>query len=108
MEELDQVDENDSIIGVTDKHAAHEKNLIHRVSAVYVFTSSGELIVQIHKDSGGLYDHSVGGHVKKGESYEAAAHREAEEELGIKQDLNHVVTFFGDDGVRAHMYSVFE
>lgn len=98
MELLDQVNEKDEVIGTTNKAEAHEKGLVHRVAAVYAFNSKGELLVQhrnINKD--GLLDHSVGGHVKQGESYADAAKREAFEELGITKPLSLLGTFYSDE-----------
>lgn len=106
MELIDLVDINDNVIGVTDKPTAHAKKQIHRVAAVYVFNSAGQLYVQVHKSSGGLYDHSVGGHLSKGENYEAAAVREAEEELGILQPLTNHAVFYSDEGKYLHMFGL--
>ena len=108
MELFDLVDEKDNVIGVTDKPTAHSSKQLHRVAAVYVFNAAGELYVQVHKSSGGLYDHSVGGHVSQGETYAIAAGREAEEELGIKQPLNQLAVFYSDEGVYLHMFGLFE
>ncbi|MBU6501113.1 MAG: NUDIX domain-containing protein [Patescibacteria group bacterium] len=83
MEEtIDRVDLNDKVIGLTTVRESHEKAYIHRVAAVYVFTPDRELIIQKRKDNG-LLDHSAAGHVASGESYEIAAGRELQEELGI-------------------------
>lgn len=108
MELFDLIDKNDNIIGTTDKSTAHANRQLHRVAAVFVFNDVGELYVQVHKQSKGLYDHSVGGHVSKGETYTIAAHREAEEELGIKQTLNYLSTFHSDEGTYLHMFGLFE
>lgn len=82
----DLVDENDQVIGTTDKATSHTTGQLHRVAAVFVFNQKGELYIQVHK-SDGKWDHSVGGHVTKGETYAQAAKREAHEELGITQPL---------------------
>ncbi len=107
MELFDLVDTDDSVIGTTDKVEAHENNLLHRVAAVFVFNDQGKLYVQVHKKSGGLYDHSVGGHVSQGEDYGEAAHREAREELGITQPLTHLATFYSDEGTMKHMFGLY-
>lgn len=108
MELFDLVDEDDNVVGTTDKATAHGSKQLHRVAAVYVFNDKGELYVQVHKSSGGLYDHSIGGHVSQGETYAGAAQREADEELGIKQPLNELVTFYSDEGIYLHMFGLFE
>ena len=107
MEKLDLVDKNDNIVGVTTKDEAHEFGYIHRVAAVFVFTPDGKLYIQEHIKTGNRYDHSVGGHVLRGESYDDAAKREAAEELGITDPLTKVTTFLSDDG-RGHMFGLYE
>jgi isopentenyldiphosphate isomerase len=106
IEEFDLVDRNDNVIGSTDKVTAHSKKQLHRVAAVYVFNEKGELYVQVHWDRG-LYDHSVGGHVSKGEAYEVGAAREAQEELGITQPLKKLSVFYSDEGSYLHMFGLF-
>ena len=83
---LDEVDLRDCPTGrrVT-KQEAHNSRLIHRCVAIYVFDAQGRLYVQVHKKSGGLLDHSVGGHVDSGENYLIAAKREGKEELGLQK-----------------------
>lgn len=108
MEKIDLIDRQDNVIGVTDTKKAHQEKQLHRLAAVYVFNDKGQLYVQVHKSSGGLLDHSVGGHVSFGESYEVAAAREAEEELGIKQPLNYLSTFYSDEVTYLHMFGLFE
>lgn len=108
MELFDLIDENDVVIGITNKQEAHAQHLPHRVAAVFVFNHSGELYMQVHKKSGGKLDHSVGGHVLRGESYANAAKREAAEELGINQPLIKVVKFYSDSGSYAHMIQLYE
>ncbi|HEX8227459.1 MAG TPA: NUDIX domain-containing protein [Candidatus Saccharimonadales bacterium] len=108
MELFDLVDKDDIVIGTTDKPTAHAQGLLHRVAAVYVFNENGELYVQVHKGSGGLLDHSVGGHVSKGEDYATAASREAMEELGLTQPLQFLSTFYSDEGAYQHMFGLYE
>lgn len=105
-EQLIQVDEKDNIIGQTTKKEAHENHLIHRVSAVYVFNHKGELLLQ-HRREDGLVEHSVGGHVRFGETYYQAAKRELSEELGIVARLTKVGNFFSDREYR-HYFTLFK
>jgi len=109
MELFDLVDKQDVVIGVTNKEKAHTTGELHRVAAVYVFDKQGRLYVQVHKKSGGLYDHSVGGHISQGETYEQGAQREAEEELGITQPLEQIAVFYSDENeTMQHMFGLFE
>jgi isopentenyldiphosphate isomerase len=90
-EDLDVIDEKDHPTGKVVKYSvAHRENILHRVAAVLVFRPNNKLIVQAHKHHGRRLDHSVGGHVMAGESYEAAAKREMEEELGLKIPIKEV------------------
>lgn len=92
MEIVDRVDKNDKIIGQTTKEEAHKNAYIHRVSAVFCFNPERKLLVQQRKKDG-LLDHSVGGHVGLGETYEMAAEREMKEELGILKISRRSVSF---------------
>lgn len=71
-------------------------DLIHRVVHVFVFNSGKELFLQkrsMVKDvAPGKWDTSVGGHVNPGETPEAAAIRELNEELGIT--ANHLTFLY--------------
>ncbi|MFY9228361.1 MAG: NUDIX domain-containing protein [Candidatus Microsaccharimonas sp.] len=96
MELFDLIDRDDTVVGTTDKKTAHANGDLHRVSAVFVFNQAGELYIQVH-GSDGKWDHSVGGHVSKGETYAEAAKREAEEELGITQPLTELATSLTGD-----------
>lgn len=112
MEEYDLVNEQDQVIGVTNKEKSHQDGGIHRAVAVFVFSPEGKLYVQEHIKSGGKFDHTVGGHVKKGESYDQAAQREADEEIGLKEDLQKISTFYSDETFTGspirHMFGLYE
>lgn len=85
---IDIVDDNDNVLRQATRKEMHEKSLLHRSSHVFVFNSKGEIFVHkrasILKLYPGMYDVKVGGVVRAGESYEDAAKRELEEEVGIK------------------------
>ena len=106
---FDIVDREDNVIGTTDKKTAHELGQLHRVAAVYVFNKKGELYVQKHR-SDGRFDHSVGGHVSRGETYAIGAAREAEEELGITQPLTEIAaSVYADEWPHMqHMFGIYE
>lgn len=108
MELFDIVDKQDNVVGTTDKKTAHETGQLHRVGAVYVFDDEGRLYVQVRKTGSGLYDHSVGGHISKGETYLQGTAREAQEELGITQPLKELSIFYSDElPTMQHMFGLY-
>ena len=86
---LDIVNDDDQVIGQATRRECHSNTaLVHRAAHVLLFNSAGELLLQkraadkdIQPDK---WDTSVGGHLAIGESYQAAAYREMEEELGLQ------------------------
>lgn len=82
------VDENNTPIGSASKKEVWTKGLLHQVVRITILDETGHILVQ--KRSGnkelfpGRWDNSAAGHVDAGETYEQAAYRELEEELGIK------------------------
>lgn len=108
MELLDIVNKNDEIIGTMDRDTAHDTGQLHRIAAVFVFNEDGDIYVQVHKKSGGLYDHSVGGHVSKGETYAQSAKRETKEELGISLPLKEVSIFYPQEVIDSmHIFGLY-
>ena len=81
------VDEENREIAAITRELMREQQLIHRASYILVFNRAEELFVQkrtLSKDIyPGYWDIASGGVVLAGESYEEAAVRELEEELGI-------------------------
>ena len=88
-EQVQIVDENNLEIAAVSRSLMREQNLIHRASYILVFNNAGLLCVQkrtMNKDVyPGFYDVAAGGVVLAGESYEDAAERELEEELGLSE-----------------------
>ncbi|MFF7182339.1 NUDIX domain-containing protein [Streptomyces sp. NPDC008121] len=87
-EVLDVVDESDRVVGQAPRGEVYARGLIHRCVFVRVRDAEGRTF--IHRRTPGkllfpsMYDMFVGGVVGAGESYDAAALREAEEELGVR------------------------
>jgi 16S rRNA (adenine1518-N6/adenine1519-N6)-dimethyltransferase len=90
-EQFDIVDENDNVVGTKLRTEVHDRNLLHRAVHILVFNQAGELLLQKRsawKDrEPSKWDSSAAGHLEPGESYEAGAIRETEEELGIRPKL---------------------
>ncbi|MDQ0797278.1 NUDIX hydrolase [Streptomyces sp. B1I3] len=85
---LDIVDENDEVVGQAPRGEATARGLRHRCVFVEARDAAGRLFV--HRRTAtklvfpSHYDMFVGGVVGAGESYDDAALREAEEELGVQ------------------------
>ncbi len=97
---MDIVDENDNIIGnaeFEDVYKSHKTSspLLFRTVAVMVFNSEGKLVLQKRSKrlpiAPGLWETSASGHIDLGDSYEQAALKELEEELGINVDQEDLI-----------------
>jgi len=92
MEFLDVVNENDEVIGRASYNEIYEQLLVHRIAHILIFNDRREMLLQLRSKNKGFcplhWGTSVGGHVQSGESYEDAAKREFEEELGTSTDIS--------------------
>lgn len=101
---LDIVDENDRVVGQSPRGAAYAQGLRHRCAFIQVRDAGGRLFVHRRTPTKlvfpSLYDMWVGGVVGAGESYDDAALREAEEELGVSglPSPEFLFKFLYDDG----------
>jgi isopentenyldiphosphate isomerase len=100
VEEIfDIIDDRGEVIGTAPREACHgNPALVHRAVHVLVFNDAGEIYLQRRSETKKIqpdrWDSSVGGHLASGETYEVAAIRETEEELGfIAQRLEFLFTF---------------
>ncbi|MFI6550056.1 NUDIX hydrolase [Streptomyces prunicolor] len=85
---LDIVDEHDRVIGQSPRGEAYAQGLRHRAVFIQARDAHGRIFVHRRTPTKlvfpSLYDMFVGGVVAAGESYDEAALREAEEELGVE------------------------
>lgn len=85
---LDVVDEHDRVVGQAPRGEVYARGLRHR--CVFVLVRDAEDRLFVHRRTAvklvfpSLYDMFVGGVVGTGETYDEAALREAEEELGVR------------------------
>ena len=84
---LDIVDEDDRVVGTAPRGEVYARGLRHRCAFILARDARDRIFV--HRRTArklvfpSLYDMFVGGVVGAGESYDEAALREAEEELGV-------------------------
>jgi ADP-ribose pyrophosphatase YjhB (NUDIX family) len=92
---LDRVDDNDKVIGQMTRDEKEKNSHNFRVSIICVFNSEGDMLLGKRpkwRNSPGKWA-CFGGHVSSGESYEDAAHRELNEELGFDNKLKLIGKF---------------
>ncbi|ARF59341.1 NUDIX hydrolase [Streptomyces gilvosporeus] len=87
-EMLDIVDENDQVVGQAPRGEAYARRMRHRCTFILVLDAEDRIFVHRRTPRKLVfpshYDMFVGGVVGAGESYDRAALREAEEELGVR------------------------
>jgi len=106
------VNENDEVVGVEEKLATHVRGALHRAFSIFVFNSTGFLLLQRRAlskyHSGGLWSNTCCGHPRLGESTQAASHRRLYEEMGFDCDLHGTFAFVYyaelEGGLREHEY----
>jgi isopentenyl-diphosphate delta-isomerase len=111
------VDAADNVTGFDNKANAHRGGgLLHRAFSVFLFNNNGQVL--LHKRSQqkplwpGFWTNSCCSHPRKGESYEDAAQRRLDDELGVRADLNFLYRFqytaeFGHKGSENELCAVY-
>ncbi len=88
---LDVVDEHDNPLREAPRWLVHCDRLLHRAVHIFVFDPQDRLLIQVRSETKDedplLYTSSASGHVDAGESYDQAARRELQEELGVERPL---------------------
>lgn len=91
------VDGNDEAIGAMPKLEAHEKACLHRAFSVFIFNSSGELLLQKRANckyhSPGLWTNTCCSHPKPNQETHHAAKGRLFMEMGIVAELEFVLKF---------------
>lgn len=96
-EEVILVDENDHPIGIMPKLKAHLEGELHRAFSVFIFNSSGALLLQQRAldkyHSAGKWTNTCCSHPRPGELTADAAKRRLKEEMGMECELRPVFSF---------------
>ncbi len=92
------VDENDDFVREEFKSKCHEgAGILHRAFSVFIFNQNNELLLQQRSSLKplwpGYWSNSCCSHPRKHESYEDAAVRRVQEELGIECKVNYLFKF---------------
>ncbi|MDM1550050.1 isopentenyl-diphosphate Delta-isomerase [Empedobacter falsenii] len=91
------VDQDDQKLGLMEKQQVHVAGLLHRAFSVFVFNSKGELMIQQRAaskyHSPTLWTNTCCSHPRDNETYEQAAHRRLEEEMGFDCELEYKFNF---------------
>ncbi|MFE1251702.1 NUDIX domain-containing protein [Streptomyces sp. NPDC058735] len=111
-EEVDRVDLQDRVVGVTSRAAAVRNGWLHRVAGVVCRDAGGRILVvrrSLRRQRfPGRLEALVAGAVKAGESYRAAAVREVREELGVVVEPRPVSRFLNLESPTPHWMGLFE
>lgn len=112
---VDLVDDQDKVVGSASVRRCLREGLLHRAVATLVVRTSGKFVLQqrskLDRWNPGLWTISSTGHVKRGETYEAAARRELREELGVEARLKrlrkYALPIFSEGGLTEHEWVSF-
>ena len=100
-EMFDVVDDANQVIDQQPRGVVHRDRLKHRAVHIFLFHRNGDLFLQRRsrlKDvAPGRWDSSAAGHLDAGESYDTAARRELQEELGVDAPTERIAEM-GPDG----------
>jgi len=91
------VDEKDQQWGKLEKELVHKLGLLHRAFSVFIFNSTGELMLQQRADdkyhSAGLWTNTCCSHPQFGEDLKPAIDRRLKEEMGMKCQTEFAFSF---------------
>lgn len=99
MSELDEVleivDQNNKVIGKATRGECYKKGLLHRAVNIFIYNAKGEVFLQKRSKKKlkypSIWDLSCSEHVKPEESFEEAAKRGLQEELGIDTEFKEII-----------------
>lgn len=91
------VNDNDEIIGQSEKIKIHKEGLLHRAFSIILFNTKGKMLIQKRASSkyhsGGLWTNACCSHHGPNEELEVVIHKRLKEEMGIDCDLKKIFSF---------------
>lgn len=109
-EVVERVDARDRVLGPVSRREAVREGWLHRVAVVVCHDRQGHLLVHRRAEQvprfPGYHEVGIGGAVGVGESYEQAAAREVEEELGVSAAVRFRFKFLNRSGLSPHWLGV--
>jgi len=97
MEHVILVDSENKQVGTMEKLEAHEKGLLHRAFSIFVFNSTGEMLIHQRAEGkyhcGGMWTNAVCSHPRPGESQSKALQRKMLQEMGFCADVKKAFDF---------------
>lgn len=114
-EQVVLVNENNEVLGLMPKMEAHEKGLLHRAISILIYNSKGEMLIQQRAKTkyhwALIWSNAVCSHPRENESFQSAAERRLQEELGINCSLSQIYRFIykaqdEQTGLIEHEYDV--
>ena len=109
---VEQVDEQDRVVGVVDRDEAIREGRPHRVATTVCRDPRGRVLVYRRPEHvsrfPGHHDWLIGGAVEVGETYEEAASRELAEELGVRARVRFVFKFLCHGAISPYWLGVHE
>ncbi|CAM5464583.1 NUDIX hydrolase [Streptomyces spiroverticillatus] len=109
---VDRVDDQDRVLGIVDRSQAIREGWLHRVATTVCRDGEGRVLVHRRPPTvsrfPGQYNWLLGGAVNAGESYQAAAERELEEELGVRAPVRPLFSFLCRGEISPYWLAVHE
>jgi len=97
VEHVILVDSENRQLGTMEKMEAHQKGLLHRAFSIFIFNSSGEMLVHQRAEEkyhcGGLWTNAVCSHPRPDETQSHALKRKMIQEMGFVTDVKKVFDF---------------
>ncbi len=109
-EVVERVDAQDRVLGPVSRRDAVREGWLHRIAVVVCHDRQGRILVHRRAEQvprfPGHYEVGVGGALGVGESYEQAATRELDEELGVSAAVRFRFKFLNRSGLSPHWLGV--